>query len=156
MAKNNESNILADNGKAFFDYEILETFQSGIELIGFEVKAFKAHKATLEGAYVTIRGGEAYLMQASVPPYQASNTPENYDPLRMRRLLLTKEEITKLGDIEATKGLTIVPIRVYTKNRRIKVDIAVVRGKKKFDKRQSIKKRETDIEIRRTLKYKEE
>ncbi len=155
MAKNIESNILADNGKAFFDYEILETFQAGIELLGIEVKAVKSRKATLEGAYVTIRGGEAYLMQASVPPYQASNTPEDYDPLRMRRLLLTKEEIVKLGDIEATKGLTIVPIRVYTKNRRIKVDIAVVRGKKKFDKRQTIKKRETDIEIRRTLKYEE-
>ncbi len=155
MAQNTDNNILADNGKAFFDYEILETVSAGIELLGFEVKSVKARKATLDGSYVTIRGNEAYLMQMSVPPYQVSNTPEDYDPLRIRRLLLTKDEIKKLADIESGKGLTIVPIRVYTKARRIKVDIAIVRGKKKFDKRQSIKKRETDIEIRRTLKYEE-
>lgn len=150
-----DNTILADNRKAFFDYEILETLSAGIELLGYEVKSVKHKKATLDGSYVTIRGGEAFLMQASIPPYQAANTPEDYDPLRMRRLLLTKEELRKLTDTDATKGLTIVPIRVYTKDRKIKVEIAVVRGKKKFDKRESIKKRETDIEIRRTLKYEE-
>lgn len=150
-----DNTILADNRKAFFDYEILETLSAGIELLGYEVKSVKHKKATLDGSYVTIRGSEAFLMQASIPPYQAANTPEDYDPLRMRRLLLTKEELRKLADTDATKGLTIVPIRVYTKDRKIKVEIAVVRGKKKFDKRESIKKRETDIEIRRTLKYEE-
>lgn len=143
---------LADNKKVFFDYEILETLSAGIELLGMEVRSLRTHSATLDGAYVTIRGGEAFLMQAGIPPYQPSNTPADYDPLRVRKLLLTKKEIRTLGDTESTKGLTIVPIKVYNKGKKVKVDIAIVRGKKKFDKREAIKKRETDRDIRRTLK----
>lgn len=143
---------LAENRKAFFDYEVLETIEAGIELLGMEVKSVRASAARLDGAYVTVRGGEAFLLQMSVPPYQPSNTPKEYDPLRTRRLLLTKQEIRKLADIEAGKGLTIVPIKLYNKGTKIKVSLAVVRGKKKFDKREAIKKRETDREIRRTLK----
>lgn len=146
---------MADNRKARFDYEILETLTAGIELLGLEVKSLRSHAANLEGAYVTIRGGEAYLMQASIPPYQPLNTPSDYDPMRVRRLLLTKKEIRALADIETGKGLTIVPLKVYNKGPKVKVDIGVVRGKKKFDKRETIKKRETDREIRRTLKYEE-
>jgi len=145
----------AENKKAYFDYEILEDYEAGIELLGLEAKSLRTHGAVLDGAYVTIRGGEAYLMQMSIPPYQPANTPADYDPLRLRRLILTKEEIRSLADTESKKGLTIVPLKVYNKGPKIKVSIGIVRGKKKFDKRESIKSRETDREIRRTLKYEE-
>ena len=145
-----------ENRKARFDYDILETFTAGIELLGLEAKSLRTKAATLDGSYVTIRGGEAFLCQANIPPYQPSNTPADYDPMRLRKLLLTKKEIQKLADIERGLGLTIVPIRVYNVGSRFKVDVAVVRGKKKFDKRESIKRRETDRDIRRTLKYHEQ
>jgi SsrA-binding protein len=144
---------LAENRKARFDYEILETFEAGIELLGLEVKSIRSGKASFDGAYATVRGGEAYLLQASVPPYQPANTPADYDPLRTRKLILSKAEIAKLADIESKKGLTIVPLKAYNKGAKVKVELAVVRGKKQFDKRESIKKRETDRDLRRTLKY---
>jgi SsrA-binding protein len=143
---------LAENRKAYFDYEVMESLEAGIELLGWEVKSIRGGRASLDGAYVTIRGREAYIMQMSVPPYQPTNAPESYGPLRQRRLLLTRAEIQRLADIESKKGLTIVPLKVYNKGAKLKVEIAIVRGKKRFDKRQSIKKRETDREIRRTLK----
>ncbi|MEK7163315.1 MAG: SsrA-binding protein SmpB [Patescibacteria group bacterium] len=144
---------LANNRKARFDYEILETLTAGMELLGLEVKSIRTHTVCLDGAYVTIRGGEAYVVQMGIPPYQPSNTPVDYDPMRVRKLILKKSEITKLADTEHAKGLTIVPLRVYNKGRKMKVDIAIVRGKKKYDKRETIKKRETDRDMRRTLKY---
>ncbi len=143
---------IALNKKARFDYEILETLSAGIELLGLEAKSVRTHSVVLEGSYISIRGGEAFLMQATIPPYQPSNTPADYDPMRVRKLLLTKKEIHKLGDSTNTQGLTIVPIKVYNKGKKVKIDIAIVRGKKKFDKRQDIKKRESDREIQRTLK----
>jgi SsrA-binding protein len=146
---------LVDNRKARFDYEILETLTAGIELLGLEVKSLRVHSASLDGAYVVVRGGEAFLMQSSIPAYQPSNTPKDYDPLRTRKLLLTKAEIKRLGEKEAQNGLTIVPLKFYNKGPKVKIDIAIVRGKKKFDKRESIKKRETDRDMRRTLKYDE-
>jgi SsrA-binding protein len=112
----------------------------------------KANNARLDGSHVTIRGGEAFLIGAHIAPYQPANTPKEYDPDRNRKLLLSKKEIQTLGSIESKKGLTIVPISMYNKGGRIKVEIATVRGKKKFDKRETIKKRDTDREIRRTLK----
>lgn len=138
-----------DNRKAYFDYEVLETIEAGIELFGYEVKSIKAKQGNLQGAYVLIRGGEAYLAKAFVPPFQEKNTP-TYDPERIRRLLLNKQEIKRLAEID--KKLTIVPISMYSKGKNIKVEIAIVRGKKKYDKRETIKKRETDRDIRRTLK----
>ncbi len=144
---------LADNRKARFDYEILETFSAGIELLGLEVKSLQVHSVSLDGAYVAIRGGEAFLLQASIPPYQPANTPAGYEPLRPRKLLLTKKEITHLEKSESTKGLTLVPLKVYNKGKKVKVDIAIVRGKKKFDKRASIQTREVNRHIERTLKY---
>ena len=144
--------VLAENKKAHFDYEILEDYEAGIELLGLEVKSLRTRGAILDGSYVTIRGGEAYIMQMGIPPYQPSNTPDGYDPLRIRRLILSKEEIRELADVDNGKGLTIVPIRVYTKGPKVKIAIGVARGKKTFDKREAIKKRDTDREIRRTLK----
>ena len=142
----------AKNKKAHFDYEILDKYEAGIQLSGFETKAVRTGKASLEGSFVIVRGGEAFLMGASIEPYQASNAPADYDRQRNRKLLLTKKEIKELGEIEKNKSLTIVPISMYNKGRKIKIEIATARGKKKYDKRETIKKRETDIEIRREYK----
>jgi len=139
----------AENRKAFFNYEILEKYEACIELLGVEVKSVRNGKMSLEGAFVLVRGGEAFLINANITPYQTNNSPKDYDPLRNRKLLMTKKEIAKLADSEKNKSLTIVPISVYNKNRKIKVEIALVKGKKKYDKRESIKKRETDRNIRR-------
>ena len=107
---------------------------------------------SLDGAFVIIRGGEAYLINAHIPPYQVNNTPKDYDPLRNRRLLLTKKEIAELAATETNRSLTIVPLSVYNKNKKIKLEIALAKGKKKADKRESIKKRETERELRRDYK----
>lgn len=143
---------LIRNKKAQFDYEILQKYEAGIELFGFEVKSLKKGQGSLEGAHITIRGGEAYLINMQIPPYQPKNTPKDYEPTRNRRLLLTKNEIESLGKNENQKGLTVVPISVYNKGSKVKVEIAIVRGKKQHDKRESIKKRDTEREIRRDLK----
>lgn len=137
------------NKKASLNYEFLEKFEAGIELLGFEVKAVQKHGGSFEGAHVTVRGGEAYLIGAHIPPYQPTNTPKEYDPNRNRRLLLTKKELTTLALFEAKKGLTIVPLSMYNKGRKLKVKIAVARGKKKHDKRETIKKRDVERQIRR-------
>lgn len=143
---------LIQNKKAHFNYEILEKIEAGIELLGFEVKSLKKGQGSLEGAHVTVRGNEAFIINMQIPPYQPANTPKDYDPLRNRRLLITKKEIDQLATQESQKGLTIVPLSVYNKGKRIKLEIAIVRGKKKYDKRETIKKRDTDREMRRGLK----
>lgn len=139
----------AENRKAKFDYEILEKYEAGIELLGSEVKSIRKGQMSLEGAFVIVRGGETFLINANIPPYQPKNTPKDYNPLKNRKLLLTKKEIAELAGSEKNRSLTIVPISVYNKGRKIKVEIALVKGKKKHDKRESIKKRETEREIRR-------
>jgi len=143
---------LVQNKKAYFNYEILEKIEAGIELLGFEVKSLKRGQGSLEGSHITVRGNEAFVISMQIPPYQPANTPKDYDPLRNRRLLLTKKEIESLSEPENQKGLTIVPLSVYNKGRKLKIEIAIVRGKKKYDKREIIKKRDTEREIRRTLK----
>lgn len=140
---------LIHNKKISFNYEIVDRFEAGIELLGHEVKSIRAHHGSLEGSYVIIRGGEAFIMNMSIPPYQVGNDKGD-DSLRMRKLLLTHTEIARLAGLE--KGLTIVPITVYNKGRHIKVEIATVKGKKKFDKRETLKKRDTDRNIRREFK----
>lgn len=141
-----------DNRKAHFNYSIEETFEAGIELSGFEVKSIKKGQGNINSAFCIIRGGEAYIIGMNIPPYQPNNTDPGYDPERTRRLLLSKKEIKKLADKDDTKGLTLVPLSLYSKGPYIKVSVAVARGKKVFDKRETIKKRETDIEIRREYK----
>ena len=142
----------AENRKARFNYEFLEKYETGIELLGTEVKSVRGGQMSLEGAFVIIRGGEAFLINSNIPPFQPKNAPKDYDPLQNRKLLLTKVEIIELTGSEKNKSLTIVPISVYNKGRKIKVEIALVKGKKKFDKRETIKKRDTDREIRREYK----
>lgn len=142
----------AENRKAHFNYEILEKYEGGIELSGSEVKSIRAGRMSLEGAFVIVRGGEVFLINANIPPYQAKNAPPDFDELRNRKILLTKKEIAELVDTEKNKSLTIVPLSLYNKDRKIKISIALAKGKKKYDKRETIKKRETDREIRRSLK----
>lgn len=141
-----------DNRKAHFNYSIEETFEAGIELAGFEVKSIKKGQGSLAAAFCAVRGGEAYILNMHIPPYQPHNTLLGYDPDRARRLLLSKKDIKKLADKDDTKGLTLIPLSLYSKGRLIKVSVAVARGKKVFDKRETIKKRETDREIRREFK----
>ncbi len=143
---------LVQNKKVNFDYEILDRYEAGMELLGTEVKALRSGMGSLGGSHIIIRGGEAYLIGATIPPYQAGNVIKNYDPIRNRRLLLTKDEITTLALHESTRGLTIVPIKVYNRGRTLKIEVAIVRGKKEYDKRESIKKRESERETMRSLK----
>lgn len=141
------------NKKATFNYEILETISAGIELHGFEVKALKNSRGgSLDGSYVIIRGGEAFLVGAHIPEYQTGNTPASYDTRRERKLLCTKKQLEELIHTRATKRLTVVPVSLYSKGRYIKVDIAIVRGKKKYDKRETIKKRDVQRDIDREIK----
>lgn len=143
---------LVQNKKIHFNYEILERYEAGIELLGVEVKSLRAGRGSLEGSHVTVRGGEAYLIGATIQPYQAGNLLKGYEATRNRRLLLTKDEIAELSAQESKKGLTIVPVSVYTKGRKLKVEIAVVRGKKTHDKRETLKKRESERDIMREIK----
>lgn len=141
----------ASNSKARFDYEILETLSAGLELLGSEVKSVRGGKISLAGSFIGVRGKEAFLLSADIPAYQPKNASKDYDSTRPRKLLLTKPEVEKLANAEGTKGLTIVPISVYNKGRFIKLDLGIARGKKKFDKRESIKKRDVERDLKRTL-----
>src|SRR3990167_4995803 len=142
------------NKKVGFDYTILEEIEAGLELLGFEGKSLRAGRGSLKGARVIARGGEAYLVGASIPAWQIANAPKSYDPERPRRLLLSRKEIARIASAEGEKGLTIVPICVYNKGRRLKLSIAISRGKKKEDKRHTIRALEEKRRIERTLKTK--
>lgn len=141
----------ADNRKALHDYEILETLTAGLELLGTEVKSVRNGRLNLRGSYVSIKNGEAFLVGADIPAYQPNNASDGYDPKRDRKLLLSKKELAELQETAETKGLTIIPLSVYNKGRFLKADIAVARGKKKFDKRQAIKKRDTERDLGRKI-----
>lgn len=143
---------LVEHKKARLNYEILEEFEAGLELLGPEVKSLRAGQGKLEGAHIVVRGGEAYLVGAHIPPYQPANTKEDYDPDRSRRLLLQKKELAQIAAYGDQKGLTIVPLRVYNKGKHLKLAVGAARGKKLFDKRQTLKKRDTEREMRRLSK----
>ncbi len=140
------------NKKAHFNFEMLEEFEAGIVLSGHEAKAIRAGKGKLEGGHVVIRGSEAFVVGISISPYQEANTPKGYDPERARKLLLSQKELAHLGAQGEQAGLTIVPLKLYNNGRKIKLEIALARGKKKADKRETIKKRDTRREIDRILK----
>lgn len=141
------------NRKAKFNYEFLDTFEAGLVLFGYEAKSIRAGKAKLEGAHVLIRGGEAFLVGASIAPFQPKNTPKEYDPERARVLLLNQKQLAELEVKSEQQGLTIVPISLYNKAGIIKLEIALARGKKKVDKRETIKARDSKRDIERTLKH---
>ena len=144
--------VLAENRKAYFDYEILETFEAGLILSGAEVKSIRSGRMNLTGAYINFHNGELYLIGASIAPYQPKNQPPDYDPSRSRKLLLKKEEINYLLGKIKQKGLTLIPLKVYTKGRLIKLECGLARGKKQYDKREAISERETARKIERELK----
>ena len=138
--------------RARFDYEILDTFEAGLVLLGTEVKSIRKGRATLEGGHVVIRGGEALLVGVTIPPFQVPNAPRGYDPERPRKLLLHPKELAVLERQTEKAGLTAVPLKLYNSGRNIKLEVALARGKKKTDKRQTIQNRDNKREIERTLK----
>jgi len=138
----------ARNKRAYFDYEILDKFEAGIQLKGFEVKAIKSGRLNLADSHVIVRDNGAQLLNADIPPYQPMNTPEGYDSKRTRRLLLNKDEIKSLVGKAHEAGLTLVPLRVYSKRDLIKVEIGLAKSRKAKDKRELLKKRATLREIR--------
>jgi len=142
---------VSTNRKAKFEYFLIETFEAGIALQGSEIKSIRAGQVSLTEAYVQIDGQEAWLMGAHVSPYEQANR-FNHDPLRPRRLLLHKKEIRQLWDSVRQKGMTIVPTRVYLKDGRAKVEIALARGKKSFDKRETIAKRDRERDSAREMR----
>lgn len=142
----------AENKKTLFDYEILEKYEAGLVLTGQEVKSVRTGHLGLKGSFVTFHGNQAMLTNAHIAKYRYSGQVKNYDPERSRLLLLKRKEINYLRGKTQEKGLTIVPLSVYNKGSTIKVQIAVARGKKKYDKREAIKKRELDREVGRNLK----
>ena len=143
---------IARNKRAYFDYEILEKFEAGVELLGIEVKSVKGGRINLASAYAVIKSNQVLLIGADIPPYQPNNTPSDYDSQRTRKLLLTSEEIKTLTGKTKESPLTILPLRAYTKGRLVKIELGLGRHKKKYDKRESIKKREAEREIKRSLK----
>lgn len=132
----------ATNDKAHFDYEILETIEAGLVLKGYEVKSIKTGRASLRGAYVKVINGQPVLIGANIAPYQPANMPESYVPDASRSLLLAKKEIDGLVSLQKAQGLTLIPLKIYAKKNKLKLLIGIARGKKKHDKRESIKKRE--------------
>jgi len=138
--------------KALMRFAPQETFAAGIELSGQEVKALRAKLGSLDGSRVVVRGGEAFILGMTIPPYQPANAPKGYDPEHARRLLLNKKEIAELANAEGAKGLTIVPLEVYTSGRNVKARIAIVRGKGARDRREDLKKRDAARETSRILK----
>ncbi|MDY7024033.1 MAG: SsrA-binding protein SmpB [Cyanobacteriota bacterium] len=153
MSKNNGDGrkIITDNRKARYLYELLETYQAGIELLGTEVKSIRAGRVNMQDGYALVRNGEAWLFNVHISPYETS-AHFNHDPRRTRKLLLHRKEINKLIGLVEQKGLTLVPTKMYFKNGLVKVDIAVARGKKLHDKRETIKQRDDKRQMARALK----
>ncbi len=142
---------VASNRKAFHDYFILEKLEAGIALLGTEVKSIREGRINLKDSYALVRDGEPFLLNCHISPYSHGNR-ENHDPLRSRKLLLHRKEIRKLIGKTQEKGLTLVPLRVYLKRGRIKVELGVARGKKEYDKRETERRKEADRETRAAMK----
>lgn len=151
MAENDSHKVVATNRKAFHDYFIEETHEAGVALTGTEIKSVRAGAVNLRDSYAQVRNGEMWMQNVHISPYEAGNR-FNVDPYRPRKLLLHRKEIMRLMGRAQEKGLTIVPLRIYLKKNRAKVEIALVKGKKQYDKRETIGKRDADREIERAIK----
>jgi SsrA-binding protein len=147
----NDVKIMATNRKARHDFEIEETYEAGLELLGTEIKSIRAGQVSLKEAYVRTDGEEAWLMNAHIAPYEMASQ-DNHQPTRDRRLLLHKREIVNLFNDIQRKGFTIIPLSIYLKGGRAKIEIATARGKRNYDKRQAIKKRDAQLDIERAMK----
>lgn len=143
---------LATNKKASFDYEVLERYEAGLVLFGYEVKAVKDAQVSLQGSFISIRKNktrpELYLIGCRISPYRNAGPLPDYNPTRDRKLLLKRKEINYLLGKRQVEGLTLIPLKIYTNHSFLKLEFAVARGKKKFDKRETIKKRETERHLR--------
>lgn len=147
--------LVASNRRALHDYEILEKVEAGLVLLGPEVKSLREGRANLSDSYAVLRRGEAYLVNAHVSPY-AQASRENPDPRRERKLLLNRSEIRRLAGKVAERGLTLVPLSLYFKNGRAKVELGLARGKRVYDKRQTLKRREQERDIERAVRDRED
>jgi SsrA-binding protein len=143
--------VVCQNRKAYHDYNIEEALEAGIALLGTEVKSLRDGKANLKDSYVLIKDGEAFLLNCHISPYSHGNIL-NHDPLRTRKLLMHREEINKLSGKAATKGYTLIPLKIYFKDSRAKVEIGLAKGKRIFEKRETIKEREAKRETERAMK----
>jgi SsrA-binding protein len=132
----------ATNPRARYDYDILETVEAGLVLRGYEVKSIKTGRVSIKGSYVRVMGGEPYLVGAVIAPYQPGNVPVDYQEQADRKLLLSKSQIASLVGLAQSHGITLIPLRLYAKKELIKLEIGVARGKKKYDKRESIKQKD--------------
>lgn len=143
--------IIAKNRKAYHDYHIEETFEAGISLVGTEVKSLREGKANLKESYVIIKNDEVFLFGCHISPYSHGNL-QNHEPVRTRKLLLHRKEINKLWGNISQKGLALVPLKLYFKGGKAKLEIGLAKGKKQYEKRETIKEREANREIERHMK----
>ena len=150
-AREKAQSSIAENRKAFHDYHLLETFEAGLVLLGTEVKAIREGRVNLRDSYARVEGGQVYLFNVNISPYSHRGYVD-HEPLRRRKLLLNRDEIRKLIGKTVEKGMTLVPVRMYFKNGRVKVALGVAKGKKEYDKRETVKKREVDRETRAAIK----
>jgi len=153
LARQSEGEVkqVATNRKALHDYEVVDTFEAGIALTGTEIKSVRAARVNLRDGFVQIRQGEAWLLNVHISPYDFGNR-ENHEPRRERKLLLHRREIRKLQSKVSERGWTIVPLRMYLKDGRAKIEIALVRGKRLYDKRDAVAERDMDRELQRAVK----
>jgi SsrA-binding protein len=152
MPEPRRERTIAANKSAFFKYEIIETFEAGVELLGSEVKSIKEGRISLKESYSEVRGGEVFLVNCHVSPYEPANR-FNHDPLRPKRLLLHRREIKRLTGKISEKGLTLIPTKVVVNAKgRVKVEVSLAKGKKTYEKKEAIKERERNRELRAELK----
>jgi SsrA-binding protein len=144
--------ILIENKKAGFNYHITEKMEAGLVLTGQEVKSLRERKGSLFGSYLSIKDNECYLLGCNIPPYQPKNTPSSYNSKKERKLLLKRKEIDYLLGRTKEKGITLIPLKIYTKKNLLKLEFGIAKGKKKYDKRGAIKKREIERSIRRVIR----
>jgi len=153
MGESEERKPIASNRRARYEYQILDSMEAGISLLGPEVKSLREGRANLSDAYAVLRRGEVILRNLHISPYQQAGR-ENPDPTRDRKLLLHRHEIDRLRSKVAERGFTLIPLSLYWKGGRAKIDLAVVRGKRRYDKREAIRRREQDREVRRVSRLK--
>jgi len=153
MATSGNVKVIFNNKRANFDFELLERFEAGLVLTGTEIKSIRANHVSLQRSYVQAKGDELWLLEANISPYEHGNR-ENHEPTRPRKLLLHRREINRILTNLAQKGLTVVPTRLYLKGGRAKVEVALARGKRKFDKRADIARRDSDRQVERALREK--
>jgi len=150
-AREKAQSSIAENRKAFHDYHLLETFEAGLVLLGTEVKAIREGRVNLRDSFARVEDGEVFLYNVHISPYSHRGYAD-HEPLRRRKLLLHRNEIRKLIGKTVEKGMTLVPVRMYFKNGKVKVSVSLAKGKKDYDKRETIKKRDTDRETRAAVK----